>query len=96
MDMMRIESVKTLSIRIFRPVFDLLSYCRNIGNIQSLDRAFPVNRLLYNFKFVVDFRFQRIHIPLDFIFGNLRINLGSRNMFMSKHFRYGFYRYSLR
>ena len=33
MDMMRIESVFTLSIRIFRPVFDLLTYCRNIGNI---------------------------------------------------------------
>lgn len=52
MDMMRIESVKTLSIRIFRPVFDLLSYCRNIGNIQSLDRAFPVNSDAFTGRFV--------------------------------------------
>lgn len=44
----------------------------------------------------VQFLAQRRHIPADLVIGDLGVDLGRGDMFMSQHLRYGFQRYALR
>lgn len=66
-----------------------------IGNIRYT--IFRDNAgLLRNLEDAVEFFAQRRHILPDFVIGNLGVDLGRGDMFMSQHLRYGFQRYALR
>lgn len=66
-----------------------------IGNIRYT--IFRDNAgLLSNLEDAVEFFAQRRHILPDFVIGNLGVDLGRGDMFMSQHLRYGFQRYALR
>ena len=53
-------------------------------------------RLLRDLEDAVEFLAQCRHILSDLVIGNLGIDLGRGDMFMSQHLRYGFQRYALR
>ena len=75
------------------PVFNSLP--AEIGNIRYT--IFRDNAgLLRNLEDAVEFFAQRRHILSDLVVGDLGVNLGRGDMFMSQHLRYGFQRYALR
>ena len=52
--------------------------------------------LLHNLEDIVEFLAQRRHIPSDLVIGNLGVDLGRGDMFMSQHLADCFQRYALR
>ena len=52
--------------------------------------------LLCDLEDAVEFLAQCRHILSDLVVGELGVNLGRGDMFMSQHLRYGFQRYALR
>ena len=75
------------------PVFNSLP--AEIGNIRYT--IFRDNAgLLSNLEDAVEFFAQRRHILPDFVIGNLGVDLGRGDMFMSQHLADRFQRYALR
>ena len=52
--------------------------------------------LLHNLEYIVEFLAQRRHIPSDLVIGNLGVDLGRGDPFMSQHLADRFQRYALR